>query len=47
MARHVSQRIGPPQRLLQVLLGDRRIGGAVATGLALLLGLAHVIPPAL
>jgi proline iminopeptidase len=40
MARHVSPRVGPVQRLLQVLWGDRHIGGAVATGLVLLLGLA-------
>ncbi|GAB4227841.1 MAG: hypothetical protein Kow00121_56640 [Elainellaceae cyanobacterium] len=40
MARHVSPRISPAQRLLQVLWRDRRIGGAVATVLALLLGLA-------
>lgn len=40
MARHASQRISPTQRLLHVLWRDRRIGGAVATVLALLLGLA-------
>lgn len=40
MARHVSPRISPAQRLLQVLWRDRRIGGAVATVLALLHGLA-------
>lgn len=40
MARHVSQRINPAQRLLQVLWRDRRIGGAIATVVVLLLGLA-------
>ncbi len=40
MARHVLQRISPDQQLLSVLWRDRRIGGAVATVLALLLGLA-------
>lgn len=40
MAHHVSPRIGPAQRLLQVLWRDRRIGGAAVTVLVLLLGLA-------
>ena len=46
MARHVSPRIGPAQRLLNVLWRDRRIGGAGVTVLVLLLGLAiaHTMP---
>lgn len=46
MARPVSPRIGPAQRSLNVLWRDRRIGGAVATVLVLLLGLAiaHTMP---
>lgn len=40
MARHTSQQISSVQRLLHVLWRDRRIGSAVVSVLALLLGLA-------